>query len=551
MPTTKIYIEDIYAEEITLTEFEEKIPYIGVEIDDIGEEYVKIEYTPNRPDFGFPSGIFKSLKGLLDREKGLIKYEKTEDEGRYEVIVSEDVLRLRPIIRCFVAKNLDLNDKTIEYLINFQEDLHRGIGRNRRKASIGLHDMSNLKFPIHYSTATPNEKFIPLGFEEELSIEKILERHPKGMEYGHLIPSKDAYPILKDSDGKILSLPPIINSTLTIVTERTRDLFIDVTGIDAKAVEETIELLATALADIGGEIYEASVTYRNEVYKSPKFSYRRIKVNHDYVTKILGLELSKDDILNALLKSRFDAQYAGGAYEVIIPPYRLDIMHPIDIVEDVAIGYGLWRIEPTLEDMFFSMGKPDEKEEFMDRVRETLVGMGMQEVVNHILVNKNLQEKLYGEDHGIITLSRVKTPRDSVRVLLTPGILENIKINQTVEHPVKIFEIGIVAEAVDEHIRERHNLAFAYSDYRATYADIKAYLDTLLELLGLRERVKIEKDTKKFLIRGRQGKIVIDDVEIGFIGEVDPHVLTEIQIDFPVAIAELDLDKVFNIYQGT
>jgi len=548
MPTTKIYIEDIYLQGITLGDFEERIPYIGAEIDDVEEDNIKIEYTPNRPDYGFPTGIFKSLKGLLDIETGLIEY-TAKDTGEFKIICGDCAIEKRPIIRGVVIKNLKLNERYVEYIINFQEDIHKSLGRNRRKVSIGIHDMRRLKFPIKYICVDEKTSFIPLGYEEEMTISDILLKHPKGKEYGHLLGDSKTYPVLVDDNNKIISLPPIINSTITTVSEETKNIFIDVTGTDERTVEQVVDLLATSFSDIGGEIYTVHSIYKEGEYKTPSLKYGQIVVNHEYVEKILGMTLHSEEIINALRRARFNVELDKHKYNVHIPPYRFDIMHPIDIVEDIAIGYGLWKIEPDLRNMYFSMGKRDPFNEFVDKVREITIGMGAQEVVNHILTNKDLQEQIYFYRYNVITLSKVKTHRNSVRRYLIPGILETLKSNETAEHPIIVFEIGKVAFSTNGKIYEQTNLALSYSDYKATYSDIKAYFDTLIEILGLNDYIRIAESEEPFLLNGRRGDIYADNNKLGFIGEVNPFILEFMGIQFPICIFEINLDTLFNVYQ--
>ena len=73
-----------------------------------------------------------------------------------------------------------------------------------------------------------------------MAINDILIKHPKGIDYAHLLDGFDKFPVIIDSEDNILSFPPIINGDHTTVTSQTKDFFIDVTGWDQRACEASL-----------------------------------------------------------------------------------------------------------------------------------------------------------------------------------------------------------------------------------------------------------------------------------------------------------------------
>ncbi len=548
MPTTKIYINDIESYlGINLKKFIDIVPYIGMEIDQIDVDSIKLEYTSNRLDYGFPTGVFKSIEGILDIETGIIKYTKKKGPNYFYIYVDPNMHNVRPYIGGVVIKNVSLSDRMVEYIINFQEDLHNTIGRGRRKVSIGIHNFDKIKFPIKYTLKNKEYSFIPLNYDREMSIQEILETHEKGRKYGYIVQNSEwGYPILEDASGQTLSFPPIINSQHTQIDENTRNLFIDVTGTDENSINDTINLLSTALSDIGGEIYIVTSVYPHKEVEYPKLNYRKITIDANECREILGIDLDKHLIIKSLRRMRYDANEKRGKIEVTIPPYRIDILHPIDIIEDVSIGYGYWNITPTLTDIYFSEPKRLSMIEFVNKIEDILMGLGFIQVMNMMLINREVQTKYLNKTMNVVTVMDPKTKRNTLRAWLTPSILETISINLAEKYPLKVFEIGYV---IEKDLREKWKLCVAIGDYKVNYMDIKSVVDTLFKLLGINNKVDFIEIDEEFLIKGRAAKIIANGKNIGFLGEIHPEILLNFKIDIPIAISEIYLEEVMNIYQ--
>jgi phenylalanyl-tRNA synthetase beta chain len=232
MPVVKLTSEkmsSLLGKSITIGQLGEVVPWIGVEIEEEGDDWIKIEYNPNRPDFSSQQGVARAIKGLQEIEIGLPKYNVIK--GDLSLIVEPSVKDVRPYIVGAVCRNIRLSNSDIEELMAAQEDIHWAIGRDRRKASIGLHNLDAVKPPFRYKGVDPKSvKFTPLGGDRTLNLDEILSTHPKGIAYRHLVEGFSKFPIIIDKNAEVLSFPPIINGTATQITEATRNLFIDVTS---------------------------------------------------------------------------------------------------------------------------------------------------------------------------------------------------------------------------------------------------------------------------------------------------------------------------------
>jgi len=255
-----------------------------------------------------------------------------------------------------VVENLKFSDAIISGLMHLQDKLDQTYGRNRQKTSIGLYDYDLMNPPLHYTVAKPDKvKFAPLGFDEAMNLAEILERHPKGIEYGRIVKRHSVYPLILDSKGQILSFPPIINSNdLGKVTAETRNVLVEVTGTAHETVLNALKLVTLALADRGGQVSSGTIKYAFDGSQvvTPDFRSNLMELSVGYANRILGLQLTSKQMAELLPRAGFGVEETSGdTIMVSVPFYRVDVMHQVDLVEDVAIAYGYDRIEPVWREL--------------------------------------------------------------------------------------------------------------------------------------------------------------------------------------------------------
>lgn len=505
----------------------------------------------NRPDLWSAEGISRALKGFM----GLGKPRKYRITGCSGVMVFVDprLENIRPYIGCSIVRSVTLSDIAIKGLMHLQDKLDGSYGRGRKKTSIGLYDFDLINPPIHYSVSGPYETaFTPLGSNENLTLSEILEKHPKGIQYGHIVKPFEVWPILKDSKGSVLSFPPIINSNdLGRVTESTSNILVEVTGTSLKTVVDVLEIMVAALADRGGSIESVTIKYpyqglRDKV--TPRMEDETWTLEDGYINEVLGLDLDPDTIVDLLGRAGFEAYRKDGVTWVRTPCYRKDIIHPIDIVEDVAIAYGYNLIVPEWP-RHQTFGALTRETEFYDKVRELLIGLGFQEILTFTLSN---QEKLFGKMRlKVQPVIEVENPKMAtftcLRNWLIPSLIEFLSHNTHVEYPQRIFEVGDCAEpdtAYENRSRERKSLAAAIAHPNACYTEIRSILDSTLLNLKLNYQVKAWGHPS--FIDGRVAEVLFENKSLGFLGEIHPEVLENWGLEVPVSALEMDLSTLFN-----
>lgn len=552
MPTVEFSLgdlESLLGRDIARDELEEVVLYVKGELDSLNGDEVKLDIKDtNRPDLWSVEGIARELRRHLGGAAGLNKF-SVEPSG-IALKIEKRVERVRPKAIGAVIKDVVLSDYSLKQLIQLQEKIHLTYGRNRREVAIGVYDYDKLAPPIRYTTVEPEGlKFVPLDFDEEMTPKEILQRHPKGREYGPLINRYPEYPLMIDSADNVLSIPPIINSRYTgKVTANTENLFIELTGMEVERLSIALNVLVAALAERGGRIQSVEVIYPKERIVTPDLSPKKFRVNTGYATRILGLDLSDAEMTSLLEKAGYRAAMAGGEIRLEYPAYRNDILHERDVIEDIAIAYGLNNITP-LPPRLPTLGGVDPVEDYSETLRELVIGVGYQEILTFSLTNKeSLFDKMLLREEEICEIANPVSANWSVmRNWLMPSMLDFLTYNQHVEYPQRIFEVGDAvkpdAKAETRAVNVR-KLSCVLSDVKAGYEDISSALDAILSNLGVEFKLKAAEHLS--FIPGRNAKIVVKNRDIGFIGELHPEVLNNWGLSMPTAGFEIEVTPLFS-----
>jgi phenylalanyl-tRNA synthetase beta chain len=507
----------------------------------------------NRPDLWSVEGLARGMRCYLKLESGPRNY--VAGEPALDVTVDSRLRQIRPFIACSVIKGVNLTDTSIRGLMHLQDKLHRTYGRNRQKTSIGVYCLDLITPPLSYTVAEPDAfSFVPLGFSEKMTLREILEQHPKGQEYSLIVKKHSLYPIFLDSEQKVLSFPPIINSNdLGKVTQDTHNLLIEVTGTLQQAVLNTLTLVTTALIDRGGKEYSATIHYPDDylcpqqTVVTPNFEDRHVSLNVEYTNKLLGLQLSSSTIAQLLLTAGLGVgKVTSETVNVLVPCYRVDVMHQVDLVEDVAVAYGYNNIKPLWRDLP-TTGSSQPQQRMINVVRELMVGSGYQEVLSYTLTNpENLFTKMNSQATQTVDLLNPKlVTMTCLRNWLLPGLLEFLSVNQSVEFPQRIFELGKVTlpdQSQETKTVDEDRLAAVASHVNSGFSEIKACLDAFFRNLGLNWKIS-PVDHSSFL-EGRVGEIVVENVSIGVLGELHPMVLEAWKLENPSVAFELSMKQI-------
>ena len=540
MPVVTLYLnrlQKLLGKKTSRKKIISTLPFIGLDIEEQTKDHIAVEYSPNRPDYSTDYGIASGIQGLLGIKTGMPKLKIKK--GKYSIKVDPSVRKVRPFITAIIAKSGKLDNETIRQIIAMQEDLHNGIGRRRKKTSIGIHDLDKIKFPLIYTTVNKDHKFIPLTSSFEMSISEILQKTDVGTKYGNILGTSQQMPIILDSIGNTISFPPIINSNLTTISKNTQSLLVEITAVDKNAAEDALSVVANVLQNAGFSIFSTKISGANN--SAPSLNSRRMILEVDLVNKILCLNLSTSTIISSLRKSRLDAKSQGNKIICTIPRYRTDIFGTMDLVEEVALGYGIQNLEPTIPQSV-STGQKNKITIALDSMSAIMVGLGYSEAMNFSLVSKEVQYDLTKRDSSnMISVDDSKSQGHTIlRDSILPGLIDILSRNIHETYPQKLFETGVVFSKVSNEIIEEIHLACvcAYNDI--SFSEIKSILQSVFRT-GVGLHCTTQMSSVPTFSEGRTANIIINNKTVGVIGEISPEVIDNFKLRIPVAGFEVKL----------
>ncbi len=547
MPTLNINqerFEKMVGKKLPLDKLKDRISYLGTDLEGIENNEIIVEIFPDRPDMLSVPGFARAFSAFIGVKTGLRKYEVKKSNEK--VIIESSLKEVRPYTACAIVRNLKFDDEKIKEVVQVQEKLHVTYGRNRRKIAIGVYPYEKIKTPIRFKALKPEEiMFQPLEFPNVINGRQILSQHPTGREYAHLLEGQEKYPVFLDANNKVLSMPPIINSHETgKITEQTKDVFVECSGFDFNALSACLNIIVTALADMGGTIYSMELNYPDKKRITPDLEPKEMSLDVKYLNKRLGLELKETEVIRLLARMG----YGNKGKKILVPAYRADIMHEVDIVEDVAIAYGFENFKPEIPQVA-TIAEENPVEMLRNKIANYLVGFGLIETNSYNLTNKGeLGKKMLKEEDAVELANSLSAEYNVLRTCMVPSMLKILSMNKHNEYPQNIFEIGnifVKDEKTETNVAEYLSLGVALCHAKADYTEAKQILDALFRALDL--KYEIEETEHNSFIPGRVGRVIVKNKKIACIGEVHPQVLTNFELDVPVAAFELNVSELFEI----
>ncbi|MFA5060940.1 MAG: phenylalanine--tRNA ligase subunit beta [Candidatus Pacearchaeota archaeon] len=526
-------------------ELERKITEMGTPVEEITEEEVSVEVFPNRPDLLSLQNFARALN-QFNEKKGVAKFNIYPPEKGYDVIIEKAVKKVRPYTACAIVKGIKFDDEKIKEIVDIQEKLHNSVGRKRKKLAIGVYPLEKIKLPIKFTARKPEDiRFVPLEYPREINGRQILRQHPTGREYADLLKDAEVYPIFVDANEKILSMPPIINSEETgRIIENTKDIFIECSGHSLYHLKKVISIIVSALYEMGGKVYSMNIKDSKESFVSPEMNFEEMEFKLEDIEKTLGIKLSEKEIKKYFERMGLGFEKKKERTFALIPPYRMDILHWVDLVEEVAIAYGYQNFEPEIPKIS-TIAEEDKNSRKKKIISEILAGLGFLEVSSFHLTTERNVKKMHYNYSSFIEVENSKTERDVLRIDLLTNLLQIFSENSNSTYPQKIFEMGKVFsldDGLETKVKETENLAVAFVDEKVNFTDMKQVLDYLFKMLGVNYTIEAEENNN--YISGRCAKIFVEGKQVGFVGEIAPRVLKNWKIKMPVVAVEIGLEAI-------
>lgn len=542
MPVVEVQLWDVARVadmDISLDELEMVLTMLKAEVEEANDDTLTYEASHDRPDLYSAEGLGRAVAIY----KGKRRQGSYEVEGPVTELDISEAPRYRPYAYLAIVRGVRLDDEAIRQLFQLQEKLHLSHCGDRELVSIGLYDLDKLKPPFRY-VAVKDAEFVPLGHDKPMSLGEVLEKTEKGTRYAHLV-RRGEYPLLVDSSGEVMSFPPILNSETNKVTEETKNVVIDVTGTEPWLMLKILNIVTTSVLERGyGEAVVESVRIvgaRGIPEATPDLSGSMLRVGLRDVSDLIGWIGSVDDVKVVLERMGYSVREASkDALVVWAPPWRVDVLSWVDVAEDIAAGYGYGKLKPeALPPTHW--GREHLLERVSSVVRDIMIGLGFNEVVNYMLIDAGFLRGL-----GYESFVEIENPKmvtySAIRPSLLPSMILTVKENAGFTPPLRVFEVGDAVVLEGREPITYRGLGFAIANTKLSLTDGLVVVKALFRALDA--EVSLRPGETPVTIPGRTALMAVNGREVGVIGEVHPRVLNALGIELPVVAGELVLNDV-------
>uniref|UniRef100_A0A8D0GAC2 Phenylalanine--tRNA ligase beta subunit n=1 Tax=Sphenodon punctatus TaxID=8508 RepID=A0A8D0GAC2_SPHPU len=457
----------------------------------------KIDVPANRYDLLCLEGLVRGLQVFKERIKAPRYKRIMPDNAEIQrLILTEETAQVRPHAVAAVLRNITFVKNRYDSLIDLQEKLHQNICRKRTLVAIGTHDLDTVSGPFTYTAKPPSEiKFKPLNQDKEYTASEIMDLYKMDSHlrhYLHIIEDKPRYPVIYDSNGIVLSMPPIINGDHTKISLNTRNVFIECTATDIAKARIVLDILVTMFSEYCENpltVEAAEVVYPNgKTHIYPELAYRREKVKAELINKKVGISETPSNLAKLLTRMCLKSQVTGNGniLEIEIPPNRADIIHACDIIEDAAIAYGYNNIKMTIPKTY-TIANQFPLNKLTELLRQDLAAGGFTEALTFALCSQeDIADKL-GMDIAATKAVHIANPKTAefqvARTSLLPGLLKTVAANRKMPLPLKLFEISdiVVKDSTkDVGARNHRHLCAIYYNKNPGFEIIHGLLDRVM-----------------------------------------------------------------------
>ncbi|KAM4565654.1 phenylalanine--tRNA ligase beta subunit [Odontesthes bonariensis] len=523
----------------------------------------KIDVPANRYDLLCLEGLVRGLQVFKNKLEAP-RYRRVSPVSKepQRLIITKETAAVRPHAVAAVLRNITFTQERYDSFIELQEKLHQNICRKRSLVAIGTHDLDTISGPFTYTAKPPKDiSFKPLNQTKEYTAMQLMTLYKTDSHlrhYLHIIEDKPVYPIIYDSNGIVLSMPPIINGDHSKISLQTKNVFIECTATDLTKAKIVLDMMVTMFCEYCSQpftVEEAEVVYpdgKTCIY--PELAYRNEKLSSEFINRKVGINESTERIAQLLtrmcLLSR--ATGVGDEIEVEIPPTRSDIIHACDIMEDAAMAYGFNNITRTTP-RTYTVANQFPLNKLTELLRQDLAAAGFTETLNFALCSQeDIADKLR-KDISETRAAHISNPKTAefqvARTTLLPGLLKTVAANRKMPLPLKLFEISDVVlkdETKDVGARNVRRFCAIYYNKSPGFEVIHGLLDRTMQLLEVKaargQGYHIQAADDSTFFPGRCAEIFVCGKSVGRLGVLHPDVVNRFELTMPCSSLEIDIE---------
>uniref|UniRef100_A0AAQ4QE41 Phenylalanine--tRNA ligase beta subunit n=1 Tax=Gasterosteus aculeatus aculeatus TaxID=481459 RepID=A0AAQ4QE41_GASAC len=410
----------------------------------------KIDVPANRYDLLCLEGLVRGLQVFMNKmEAPRYRRVRPVSGEPQRLVITKETAAVRPHAVAAVLRNITFTQERYDSFIELQDKLHQNVCRKRSLVAIGTHDLDTISGPFTYTAKPPGEiSFKPLNQTKEYTATQLMSLYKTDSHlkhFLHIIEDKPVYPVIYDSNGVVLSMPPIINGDHSKISLETKNVFIECTATDVTKAKIVLDMMVTMFSEYC------------------ELAYRKEKLSSEFINRKVGINESTETLARLLTKMclRSEVTGAGDEIEVEIPPTRSDVIHACDIMEDAAMAFGFNNI-PYTTPLTYT-------------------------VAHQVGVSSCTVGRALTLAPPAVHIANPKTAEFQVaRTTLLPGLLKTVAANRKMPLPLKLFEISDVVlkdETKDVGARNSRRFCAVYYNKSPGFEVIHGLLDRTMQLL--------------------------------------------------------------------
>lgn len=568
---------------------EELEKHLGEDIYDalnLNDVVFDFEITPNRQDCQGVMGIARELSVGLNRkfndnlDTKFEEFEKVSDLGGIKVKVETEKCNRYMLYR---ADNVIIQ--------NSEEDIAKKLSVYGMTAKNNIVDITNyvlLEFgqPIHAFDLDKIEGDICVRESKDGEVLELLDDEEVTLKAGDVV--------IADSK-KVLALAGIMGGKYSGITKDTKNVVFEIANFERKPLRDTARRLQISSDSLARFEKKLPITFteyaicriyellkqENAIEETKENTLKKelidivtcenvennwVKLDDEKICKRLGVEISKDFMLDIFKKLDFDISEDESM--VRAPKYRSDIERVEDLSEEVIRFYGYDNLNATLPSIYIK-NKDEEKElNIVEDIKNILVDLGYNQIIKYGFISKEELAKLESNDekinNSIEVVNSLGVDYEIMRTTLIPSMLTTISLNESRKNMnLKLFEVGkkyIGKENIKKGIlpTEEKFLTMAYTSkiknkiteegsqmgyiHKPIYI-FKSDVEKMLRRIGIRKYDIVPEKTNSIYHLGQCANIQVGKDIIGTFGMINPKIAKNYDITEDAYILELNLEK--------
>jgi len=553
-------------------EFDQLCFDYGIELDDVepipdsNDVEYKIEIPANRYDLLCLEGLSRALNIFLEKSSIPKFHLAKSNQKPIRMKVLPNTQRIRPFVVGAVLRNVKFTPDSYQSFIKLQDKLHQNLCRNRTLVAIGTHDLDTIQPPFIYNAEKPKEiKFRSLNQQKEMEGDELLEFYLKDTHlrrYVLIIQDSDVYPVIRDANQVVLSLPPLINGDHSKMSVETKNVFIECTAVDLHKANVVLNMMVTMFAQYCQTPYEIEPVEVEQVDGKvtvfPNLTDRIEEVSVKKINQRIGIDVDAKTAAKLLSRMSLPTEVMNGdTLRVTIPVTRADILHFCDIAEDCAVAFGFNNILKTVPKTS-CIGNQFELNRLSDLIRHGVAESGFTEALTFTLCSCSDVAEKFGKKIEEIPAVHIANPKSLDfqigRTTLLPGLLKTIANNQGTALPIQLFEVSDVIlkdSSAETGSRNERRLCAVYYNRTPHFEIIQGLLDRVMMLLKVPYNEQRSGDQGYYLndkcedsafFPDRHAQIIVNGKNLGFIGVLHPNVIEQFGLKVPCSILELNIE---------